>query len=198
MRENTFQTTISGADGQEHLYQTIPFTMRESVEIQLELGRILGGVAGPVVEFASTLFSMDKSGISLDMGQKGDSASAETLGRAVVAIPEGIMKAGGYDFMLRVMRNTSREVNILGDGHPLTLCSFKAGDNDWVDRVYPGGNFREFYEAFTWVLTVNFSPFGRGPSWSWSNAWKALSEKMPMLSIQTIGTPQQSEGSSDG
>jgi hypothetical protein len=191
-----FQTAIKGADGVDHLYETKPFTMKESIEIQLELGRILGGVAGPVVEFASALFTVDKSGVSLDRGKDGDDASAETLGRAVIAIPEGIMKAGGYDFLLRLMRNTGREVNVLGEGQPLTMKKF--GDGDWVDRVYPGGNFFEFYQAVSWVLVVNFSPFGREPSWSWSSAFTGLLDKMPQLS--TLSTAIQNlsgDGSSD-
>jgi hypothetical protein len=186
-----FDTTIKGRG-----YRTKPYSFDECVSIQLELGVITGSVAGPVVEFAAALFTVGDDGKYTLDPSKTDNASGETLGRAVSNLPAGIIKAGGAKFVRRVLAQTYIEVPALSgkaeDPPEFVLLSSPSydGEGDWFDAIYTGGNSAELFLALGWVLTTNFSPFGRTGSWTWSSLFSELMSAIPqlkMLSIETTG-----------
>jgi hypothetical protein len=179
-------TGIKGADGQVHSYKTEIFPLRELVNLELELGKIMGGAAGPGIDYLWGLFAIDKDGIHL-RGDPDSSTDSTKLGKAIAAIPGGIIEAGGYDFIERIMAKTSREVDFKGDGTALSFQPLFGKPVAWADQVYPG-NLGELHLAVLWVLSVNFSPFGRGPSWSLNSLWDELQKRMPTGLIQSTET----------
>ncbi len=194
-----FITSIKGADGARS-YKTRLFKLRELINLQLELGKILGGAAGPSIDYASGLFSMDKKGIHLAAGPEGNLDSRK-LGTALAAIPQGILDAGGYDFVGRLLKNTSLEFDISGEGQTQDFYKLvdnhPGGDGTWMDNIFPG-NLGELYLVLGWVLAVNFSPFGRGQSWSWKSLWQELSAKIPKQFLEKTVTEEQSEDGNEG
>jgi hypothetical protein len=195
-------TAINGSGG-AHSYKTETFPLRELVGLELELGRIMGGAAGPGIDYLSGLFSIDKDGVHLaassDAADKGTDSTK--LGKAIAAIPAGIMEAGGYDFIAKILSRTSREVDIAGDGSVdfVRLADpHLSGDGaTWMEHIYPG-NLGEMHKAIAWVLCVNFSPFGRGPSWSLRGLWQELQSVIPMPSIMSTETTEQSNAGGSG
>lgn len=167
-----------------HSYKTETFPLRELVGLELELGKIMGGAAGPGIDYLWGLFSVDKDGVHLapDPDKAADSTK---LGSAIAALPAGIIEAGGYDFIARILSRTSREVDLRGDATGLSFAKLSdphpgADGSTWMDNIYPG-HLGEMHLAILWVLMVNFSPFGRVPSWSLNALWGELSERIPTL-----------------
>jgi len=194
-----FTTEIKG-----HVYRTKPYKFDECVAIQLELGVITGAVAGPVVEFAAALFTVGDDGKYTLDPSKTDNASGETLGRAVSNLPAGIIKAGGAAFVRRVLKQTyvaapalsgkeddPDEFVLLGSKHP-------SEPGDWFDTLYTGGNSAELFLVLGWVLTTNFSPFGRAESWTWSTLFSELVNAIPQLSMLSIETTGASDAGNPG
>jgi hypothetical protein len=162
--------------------------------LQLELMRIVGGAAGPVVDFASSLFTFGDEGVK--PSDNMDQAKAADLGRAITAIPEGIIQAGGPEFVKRLLANTSREIDLAGTGKP-ALVPLSSDGFMWLDKIYPGGNWLEMYRALGWILAVNFSPFGRSGSESWSKLSARLkAATQQLLSPSTETQPPKPAGSS--
>jgi len=152
-----FTTEIKGRG-----YQCEPFAFDECVAIQLELGKIMGGLAGPVVEFASTLITIDAATgtVTYDPGKIKD-ADKQQIGKAITALPAGIIAAGGPVFLRRILKKTSIEDKSLTGDDSLQMFKLDsphpaAGVGTWLDHVYTGGNAAEMYLAIGWILTVNW------------------------------------------
>lgn len=183
-----------------HSYKTQVFKLKQLINLELQLGGILGGAAGPGIDYLSGLFAIDKAGVHL-AADADKSTDSTKLGKAIAAVPAGIIEAGGYDFIAKILSRTSREVDLGGDGS-LTFVKLAdphlSGDGStWMDNIYPG-NLGELHLVILWVLTVNFSPFGRGPSWSLRALWDELQKLMPMPLMQSTEiTEPSSAGSGD-
>ncbi len=186
-------TAIKGADGLHHGYRTSVFPLRQLVDLELKLGRIMGGAAGPGIDYLSGLFSIDAGGIHL-AADPDKSTDSTKLGRAIAAIPGGILEAGGYDFVAHILSRTSREVDLGGAESGLEFVGLTdphlgGGGNSWMDHIYPG-NLGEMHLAVFWVLCINFSPFGRGPSFGWRGLWNELTQLIPMPSTESTETTE--------
>lgn len=190
MQKEVVTTSIRG-----NVYQTQAFDFDESVSIQLELGQIIGGAAGPFVEFASQLFTYGDDGAMHFDEEKANAADTSVLNKVIQSIPQGIIAAGGVKFVRRILANTSREVeSIVGDGRLdlVKLSDHHPSGGQWFDYLFTGGNLLELYLAIGWVLTVNFSPFGRGGSWGWKQLFIELQNAIPTLSTLSIGIQRPS------
>lgn len=189
-------TGIEGADGCEHSYSTKPFKLRELIDLELRLGKIMGGAAGPGIDYLWGLFSIDKTGVHL-RADPDKSTDSTKLGKAIAAIPGGIIEEGGFDFIEHIMSRTSREVDLQGQGKNLSFRPLFdphfGGDGTWADHIYPG-NLAELHLAVLWVLCVNFSPFGREPSWSLSALWDEVQKRIPTDLIPNTATPKPKPG----
>ncbi len=191
-----FTTEIRGRQ-----YRLKPYAFDECVTLQLMLGVIMGAVAGPGVEFAAALFTVGDDGKYVIDPTKTDKASGESLGRAVSNLPAGIIAAGGPKFVRRLLALTEIQVpNLAGKGEDqFALLSSKnpGAEGDWFDAIYTGGNSAELYLALGWVITANFSPFGRAPSWTWSALSGELTKQIPQLLKLSIQTPTSAAPSDD-
>lgn len=180
-----------------HGYKTEIFKLRELIDLELQLGKIMGGVSGPGIDYLWGLFSLDKTGLHL-RNDPDKSTDPAKLGKAIAAIPGGIIAEGGYDFIKHILSQTSREVDLGADGDLsfARLSSPYPGDGagTWMEHIYPG-NLAELHMAVLWVLCVNFSPFGREPSWSLSQLWDELLTRIPEAVMTMAGTA--SDGSDE-
>jgi hypothetical protein len=180
-----------------HGYKTEVFPLKELVDLELKLGGIMGGAAGPAIDYLSGLFSIDKGGVHLQ-ADADKSTDSRKLGRAIAAVPAGILEAGGYAFVERILSRTSREVDMGGEG-TLTFTPLSApypgdGADTWMEHIYPG-RLGELHLAVMWVLMINFSPFGRGASWSLKQLWSELQAKIPAGVMTMVDT--DSDGSAE-
>jgi hypothetical protein len=149
-------TEIQDKDGVARRYECVPFEFDESLNLGLEIADVIGGPLGKAL--ASMLMG---GSVDLDAEIPADSIAAH-----VMELPANLLKAGGADFLARIVKNCKRTIQVDGRAK-LQSLSDPAARTD----AFGGGNLMEYIRVVRWVFEVNFGPF-------LTEAWQAFSEKL--------------------
>jgi len=158
---------LEDADGVEHVYSILPHPAEEALELLPKVVRILGEVSGPLInalprgqEAPSDVTNMTELGASV----AGD-VDGEQLSKALVALANEFVAAGGAKFCKELLKYTTRRTPGV-EGEQKVAVEF--------GKVYQA-NFGELAKAVLFAVEINFAPSLRDKLGSGGSLEKMLS-----------------------
>ena len=207
----TVNFKLKDADGLEHEYEVVLFSVAENVKLQLMVAGPLMEAAGRALATVLPAITGKKIGDVLkDMStlvaalRLVDWTSAPA---ALTVIPEMIEARGGATLITKIFNSTTRLTAIpelqniataSGDGELDSDLRQPLADPVHQDAAFGDGNFRDYWTAAAMVLIVNFTRHGRNGSGSLKGLVGTLTGGLVTPSTPTTGTTPPSSGSAKG
>jgi hypothetical protein len=177
---------IKDRHGVEHRYESAPLPCKTAFRLGLELTTVLTPVFG---EGAALLFGVMGEG-KIDLDKAVD---LSRIPAALVTVPQKLLDLDEWRLIKTIFSETRRfspnKRDPKGNDHRLDMAKDVS-----FDEAYSGGNFGEMFRAMSWILSVNYSPFGTDGG----DVFRMFLQRvMAFLPITKIATSPDSTTSND-